>query len=225
MENGKTKIERAFGRSVMFGKGMTMRVFVSLTTVGIALVVTAFILITAVVFDAPLGAKANPGLSPNPTKAPWYFLGFQEMLMHVHPLFALFIIPILIVTGLVSIPYMNYPAVTAGVWFASSKGRKMALVSAVVAVIATLTGILANEYLVDFTAWMPGAPATVSNGLVPLALGLAGVWFFHRIMKRKYSATRNEAVQMIFVFFVTAFMILTITGIWFRGTGMHLAWP
>ncbi len=202
-----------------------MRVFVSLTTVGIALVVTAFILITAVVFDASLGAKANPGLSRNPTKAPWYFLGFQEMLMHIHPLFALFIIPILIVTGLVSIPYMNYPAVTAGVWFASSKGRKMALVSAVVAVIATLTGILANEYLVDFTAWMPGAPATVSNGLVPLALGLAGVWFFHRIMKRKYSATRNEAVQMIFVFFVTAFMILTITGIWFRGTGMHLAWP
>jgi quinol-cytochrome oxidoreductase complex cytochrome b subunit len=196
-----------------------------LREVVIALVVIALILIAAVVFDAPLGAKANPGLSPNPTKAPWYFLGFQEMLMHVHPLFALFVIPMLIVMGLVNIPYMSYPTVTAGVWFVSPKGRKMALVAAVVAVIATPTGILANEYLVDFAVWLPGVPALVSNGLVPLTLCLAGILGFYWIMKRKYSATRNETVQLIFVFFVTAFIILTITGIWFRGTGMQLIWP
>jgi quinol-cytochrome oxidoreductase complex cytochrome b subunit len=191
----------------------------------VALVVIAFILVLGAFFNAPLGAKANPGLSPNPTKAPWYFSGFQEMLMHVHPLVALFVIPILIVIGLVSIPYMSYPTVTAGIWFASPKGRRMALVAVVAAVMATPGGILAGEYLVDFAAWMPGVPTLVSNGLIPLALDLAGVWGFYWIMKRNYSATKNEVVQMIFVLFVTAFVILTITGIWFRGTGMQLTWP
>ena len=52
----------------------------------------------------------------------------------------------------------------------------MAAVAVVVAVIATPIGILANEYLVDFPTWMPGVPAHVSNGLVPLTLGLAGIW-------------------------------------------------
>jgi quinol-cytochrome oxidoreductase complex cytochrome b subunit len=193
--------------------------------VSVALVVIACILVIAAFFNAPLGAKANPGLSPNPTKAPWYFLGFQEMLMHVHPLFALFVIPILLVIGLVSIPYITYPTVTAGVWFASLKGRKMTRIAVVVAVIATTVGILADAYFVDFAAWMPGVPTIVSNGLIPLALGLAGVSGFYWIMKPKYSPNRNEAVQMIFVFFVTALIVLTVTGIWFRGTGMQLAWP
>jgi quinol-cytochrome oxidoreductase complex cytochrome b subunit len=193
--------------------------------VSVALVVIACILVIAAFFNAPLGAKANPGLSPNPTKAPWYFLGFQEMLMHIHPLFALFVIPILFVIGLVSIPYITYPTVTAGVWFASLKGRKMIVIAVVVAVIATTVGILADAYFVDFAAWMPGVPAIVSNGLIPLVLGLAGIWGFYWIMKRKYSPNRNEAVQTIFVFFVTAFIVLTLTGIWFRGTGMQLAWP
>ncbi|MDB4285321.1 cytochrome b N-terminal domain-containing protein, partial [bacterium] len=55
--------------------------------------VTALVLIAAVFLfslfvNAPLGDPANPGMSPNPAKAPWYFLGFQEMLLHFHPLFA-----------------------------------------------------------------------------------------------------------------------------------------
>ena len=45
---------------------------------GTALLVLAAILVTAMIFDAPLGDLANPGLSPNPTKAPWYFMGIQE---------------------------------------------------------------------------------------------------------------------------------------------------
>jgi len=195
-----------------------------LREVVVALVVIALILMIAVFFDAPLGTKANPGLSPNPTKAPWYFLGFQEMLMHMHPLFALFVIPILILMGLAGIPYIRYPTVTEGVWFVSSKGRKMALVAVVVAVVGTPAGILASEFLVDFAAWMSGVPTIVSNGLLPLVLDFAVVWGFYWIMKRKYSGTRQEIVQTIFILFLTAFIILTVTGIWFRGTGMQLTW-
>jgi quinol-cytochrome oxidoreductase complex cytochrome b subunit len=82
--------------------------------VAIALVVLATVLIIAMFVDAPLAEKANPGLSPNPTKAPWYFMGIQEMLMHFHPVVALLIIPALLVWGLLSIPYINYEADTAG---------------------------------------------------------------------------------------------------------------
>ena len=60
----------------------------------VALVLLACILVFSTLFDAPLQSKANPGLSPNPTKAPWYFMGIQELLLHFHPLFSLFVIPL-----------------------------------------------------------------------------------------------------------------------------------
>jgi quinol-cytochrome oxidoreductase complex cytochrome b subunit len=196
-----------------------------LREVVVALVVIASILVIAVLFDAPLDAKANPGLSPNPTKAPWYFMGFQEILMHFHPLFALVVIPFLLVLGLVSIPYIRYPTNAAGVWFVSLKGRRMALVAVLVAIVTTTLGILLDEYIFDMTAWIPGVTTVVSNGIFPLAIIVSGVWGFYCIMKRRYSANKNEAVQMIFVLFLTAFIILTLTGVWFRGLGMKLSWP
>ncbi len=191
----------------------------------VALVLMAGVLMTAVFFNAPLGDPANPGLSPNPTKAPWYFMGFQEILLHFHPLTALFFIPVLMIIGLVGIPYIRYPSSTAGVWFVSSKGRRMAVEAAVAALIATTIGVLADEYVVDFAEWMPGLWPAVSTGLVPLAMVLSGFWGFCLLLKRRFAANRNETVQMIFVFFLTAFIVLTITGIWFRGTGMGLCWP
>ena len=76
--------------------------------VTVALVLLAVILLISMFFDAPLADKANPGLSPNPTKAPWYFMGLQEMLMHFHPVFSVFVIPLLLAAGLLLIPYINY---------------------------------------------------------------------------------------------------------------------
>jgi quinol-cytochrome oxidoreductase complex cytochrome b subunit len=196
-----------------------------LREVVVALVLLAVILVWSAVLDAPLEAKANPGLSPNPTKAPWYFMGFQEMLMHFHPLFAVFLIPSLLLFALVSIPYMRYSEVSPGVWFVSARGRRMACLSAQAAIVATPAAIVADEYLFDFLTWMPGVPSFISIGLVPLALVSAGIWGFHFIMRRKFTPGRQEAVQALFVFCLTAFVILTITGIWFRGEGMKLGWP
>jgi len=44
-------------------------------------------------------------------------------------------------------------------------------------------------------------------------------------MKKKYEATNNEAIQAVFILLLISFIILTITGIWFRGQGMALTWP
>ncbi|MBW2488233.1 MAG: cytochrome b N-terminal domain-containing protein [Deltaproteobacteria bacterium] len=191
----------------------------------VALILIGFIMAISVIFNAPLEAKANPGLSPNPTKAPWYFGGIQELLLHFHPLFALFIVPVFMLIALVSIPYLNYQTDTAGVWFASHRGRRMTAVAASTAVIITPIGIIADEFVIDFAAWIPGLSPVVSNGILPTAFVLAGIIVFYWLTKKKYAATNNESIQSVFVLLVVAFIILTITGIWFRGKGMALMWP
>jgi quinol-cytochrome oxidoreductase complex cytochrome b subunit len=191
----------------------------------VALVLIAAIIVISVIFNAPLGAKANPGLSPNPTKAPWYFAGIQELLLHFHPLFALLIIPVLILITLLGIPYLNYQSNTAGVWFASLRGRRMTAVAAVTAFIVTPIGIIADEVVIDFTAWLPNIPAEISNGLIPFAVMLTLTILFYKVMKKKFSSNNNETLQSVFVLLVAAFIVLTITGIWFRGKGMALMWP
>ena len=191
----------------------------------VALVVVAVLMIGSIAFNAPLEAKANPGLSPNPTKAPWYFAGIQELLLHFHPLVAVLAIPLIVLTALLFLPYLRYEADTAGVWFCSYRGRQMALVAAVVSLIVTPLGIIADEYIVDFAAWLPSIPPVFSNGIIPAALALACITGFYWLMKKKYTATGNEALQSVFILLLVAFIILTITCIWFRGSGMALMWP
>jgi quinol-cytochrome oxidoreductase complex cytochrome b subunit len=207
------------GRSVPAIPNLLLREIV------VALVLLASVLVFSMLFNAPLGDKANPGLSPNPTKAPWYFMGIQEMLLHFHPFFALFVIPALMLVALLALPYVDYQMNTAGVWFASTKARKMAFVAALTALIGTPLAIVADEYLIELAARLPAIPTWVTNGLVPFALLVAVVTAFHLLMQRKYRASNTEGVQMVFVLLLVAFLVLTITGIWFRGTGMKLMWP
>jgi hypothetical protein len=72
-----------------------------------AIFMTVFLLIWSIPIDAPLEEPANPGLSPNPAKAPWYFLGLQEMLVYFDPWIAGVVLPSLIIIGLMVIPYVD----------------------------------------------------------------------------------------------------------------------
>src|SRR6188472_4161651 len=63
-------------------------------------IVMAFMTIWSIVVDAPLEEPANPTKTPNPSKAPWYFLGLQEILVYFDPWFAGVILPGLIIVGL-----------------------------------------------------------------------------------------------------------------------------
>ena len=182
----------------------------------------AVVLLSSMFFNAPIGDIAIPGLSANPTKAPWYFMGIQEMLMHFHPVFALLVIPGLLLFGLLSIPYINYEGNTTGVWFCSHKGRKMALAAVVCATLLTAGAVLLNEFVIG--AGQTGAASLINNGLVPFVIVLAVCTGFYWMVKRSFKATNNEAVQALFTLLVTAFVVLTIIGVWFRGAGMQLMW-
>lgn len=72
-----------------------------------AIAVMAFVLVWSIAFDAPLEEPANPTLTPNPSKAPWYFLGLQEMLVYFDPWIAGVLLPGLIIIGLMAIPYID----------------------------------------------------------------------------------------------------------------------
>jgi len=72
-----------------------------------AMSVMFLVLVLAVLFDAPLTSVANPTVTPNPEKAPWYFAGLQELLAHFHPLIAGVLIPGGIIIGLLALPYVD----------------------------------------------------------------------------------------------------------------------
>jgi len=73
----------------------------------VATFVMAFITVWSIVVDAPLEEPANPTKTPNPSKAPWYFLGLQEILVYFDPWFAGVVLPSFIIVGLMVIPYID----------------------------------------------------------------------------------------------------------------------
>ncbi len=71
------------------------------------ILLTVGLILWSVLLQAPIEEPANPSVSPNPSKAPWYFLGLQEMLVYFDPWIAGVLLPSLIVTGLISLPYID----------------------------------------------------------------------------------------------------------------------
>jgi hypothetical protein len=65
------------------------------------------LVVWGMVFHAPIEEPANPARTPNPSKAPWYFLGLQEMLVYFDPWLAGVVFPSLIIVGLMAIPYID----------------------------------------------------------------------------------------------------------------------
>jgi quinol-cytochrome oxidoreductase complex cytochrome b subunit len=187
-----------------------------------ALALIAFVIVLSVFVDAPLGAPANPGMSTNPAKAPWYFVGFQELQLHFHPLIAVVVIPALAALALLAIPYLRYPRELGGPWFLSDTGRRTAVLAAVVGLGITPVMILLDELVLQPGA---GLPSLVGRGVVPLVLVGAAVFGFRVLLIKRFGASTGEVVQAVFVLFFVALAVLTVTGVWFRGPGMALTWP
>ncbi len=190
-----------------------------------ALVMLALILLWASWVNAPLEAAANPDHSPNPAKAAWYFMGLQELLLHFHPLFGAIVIPVLGLTALIAVPYLRFDTDAVGIWFRSYRGRKMALVGAVVGLVGTVVLVLLDEYVVDLPALLPSLPTLISNGLVPLSGLLLLLIGYFKLMRWVFKASDCETRQSVFTLLVVSFIALTVIGVAFRGEGMALMWP
>jgi quinol-cytochrome oxidoreductase complex cytochrome b subunit len=191
----------------------------------VALALIAVVLVFAVFLNAPLLSKANPDFSLNPTKAPWYFAGIQELLLHFHPFVAAFLIPLTIIFLLAVLPFINLKEEPSGLWFHSDKAKQAAKFTAIVSSIITLLLILINEFLPDFETLLPWLNAFISNGIIPLVIVLCIVWLYYKFTLKKFSLSYLEVVQTMFVFVTSAFIILTIVGVFFRGVDMGLTFP
>jgi hypothetical protein len=90
-----------------------------------AIVVTVLLLVWSILLNAPLGEPANPNQTMNPAKAPWYFVGLQEMLVYFDPWFAGVVLPALIVIGLMLFPYLDANPLGSGYY--TIRQRRVAL--------------------------------------------------------------------------------------------------
>lgn len=101
MENGEPLIEAGADDKVLVWPDL---VYIELICL---VLMTAFLTVWAIFLRAPLEQPADPNIAPNPAKAPWYFLGLQEMLVYFDPWLAGVVLPGLIIVGLIAIPYMD----------------------------------------------------------------------------------------------------------------------
>ncbi len=190
-----------------------------------ALILLAILTIFSALIDAPLSEPANPGESPNPAKAAWYFMGLQELLLHFHPSFALFIIPLLMLAGLLALPFIEKANLPEGLWFGGRKGLKPAVLVFLVGVVLTIAAAWGDEILLRSQSISNATNLFVFRGILPLFIVLLlqiGLYFS---LRRMAGYTRAEATMAVVVTQLAIIVGLTVIGIWFRGAGMKLVWP
>ncbi len=173
-------------------------------------IVVVFLALTALLFDAPLEGIANPLETPNPAKAPWYFLGLQELLHYFPPVVAGVLLPGLVIVALVVIPYAKINLEARPLWEGAGSGKLRALAAAC----AVLIG-----FFWAFGCWpIAGPTAILSAGMFAGRHGERGGRFRQRL-------ARITLPEWIMTWFVVIATLLTVIGTFFRGPGWSLVWP
>jgi menaquinol-cytochrome c reductase cytochrome b/c subunit len=109
--------------------------------------------------NAPLLDLANADCTPNPAKAPWYFLGLQELLLHMNPALAGVIVPTAVLVLLGMIPYIDQDRRGTGIWFSTKKGVPIAIFSSIYTAVIEIGLVIFDQFLI-----LPGM-AEGSKGL------------------------------------------------------------
>lgn len=190
----------------------------------LVLAVSLALLVMALAVDAPLEAVANPNVTTDPSKAPWYFVGLQELLEHGHPALMAVILPALAVAFVVALPYLDPARDGAGVWFASRRGAWITALSAAYALAVLPALILLSDAFPPRELLRDQAPAWIAQGLIPggvlLAFTLAPL-----LVLARFRPTLREALLMQFTLLLAAAVVFTVVGFQFRGPGFELYWP
>jgi hypothetical protein len=166
----------------------------------------------SLLWNAPLEQLADPMHTPNPAKAPWYFLGLQELLHYFPPVVAGVLVPGLVVMALIVIPYFNINVEAEGIF---TKDRKLRIRIASIAIVVLLAFLLVFDVYV-------AVPATV----------IVGVFLAVAAMTDATSATgfrrwlSSKPVSFwIMTWFLMELAVLTAVGTFFRGPGWSWVWP
>lgn len=107
-----------------------------------AVLFTLALLVLSAMLDAPLLNRADPDTTPNPSKAPWYFLNLQELLLHMEPAWAGVIVPTVALVLLAVIPYWDRDNEGQGLWFSSQNAGRLAIFGFLFAAFVTIWLIL-----------------------------------------------------------------------------------
>lgn len=181
----------------------------------VAVQVMAFALVMmALLFDAPLEGLADPLHTPNPAKAPWYFLGLQEMLHYFPPMVAGVLIPTLVVVALIVIPYFNVN-VQGGGLFLADRSRRVKIFAAVALALCI--------FLAVFDVFVALVPTVV----VALAAALAAIWAANPDAGGRFRRwlVAKPLSFWIMTWFLFELVVLTAVGTFFRGPGWAWVWP
>jgi len=193
------------GPEVMTYPHLLLREAIALEILVIAMVVIALF------WDAPLEQLANPLLTPNPAKAPWYFLGLQELLHFFPPFVAGILIPTLVVLALVVIPYFNVNVEGEPLWSRRPSRNLLSVLA---------TTILLLAFLAFFDAW------TI---IVPTAI-VASLLIFSYTARQQITGWQAVLASKplswwIMTWFIVVSICLTVVGTFFRGPGWSRIWP
>jgi len=185
----------------------------ALLRVGLAIELLTIGLVSLSLFaDAPLEGLADPTNTPNPAKAPWYFLGLQELLHYFPPVVAGVLIPTVFIVSLIVIPYFNINVEAEGMFLKDRKRRlRIFLISAVALSI----------FLAVFDVIVALVP-TVLIALVMLLAAYSSPQSKSRF--RRYLAAQSVS-WWIMTWFLIDLAVLTAVGTFFRGPGWSWVLP
>lgn len=229
---GSTKtyalVEMVKGSSTMVDHGPedTMFAFprVLLLEILLLLGTTLGLFVFSLLKAAPLEEIANPQITTDPAKAPWYFIGLQEMLEHMHPTLAGVIVPGLLVAFLVALPYLDSSRAGSGRWFTSQRGKRITLFTALYTLVTMPALIVVDNALNPREALRGIVPELITTSILP-ALVLAVVVILPVLILRRWKPTMREVMITLFTVMMVSAAVLTISGFLFRGPGFKLYWP
>ncbi len=173
-------------------------------------------------FDAPLTEIANPAVPENPAKAPWYFLGLQELVSYSAFMGGV-ALPAIIVLGLALTPYLDREREDVGVWFSGTAGKRVSFSTAILAfavVVAMLVFTVQRGWLRN---WYPDIPQIVITFVNPGTVILALFTGWSLLVMKLTNSTRMGALA-IFTCFLVAFVVLTYFATVHRGPNWDFFW-
>jgi hypothetical protein len=121
MAKGEPPLEKVEDEKVLVWPDLVYTELISM------IICTIILIVWSILLKAPLEAPATAAKAPNPSKAPWYFLGLQEMLVYYDPWMAGVVLPTMIIVGLIAIPYIDFNQKGAGYYTFAQ--RKFAIVT------------------------------------------------------------------------------------------------